>query len=138
MKPLLLAALLALHVLPAAAGESIWIHNGSIMSWESQGQDRWVRYLEPRPGLAAIGVQPGTLLFQGKKVGNRMFGTAFVFHTNCPPAPYPVEGVVYDDTSVMLQGPVPMVDQRSCTLLGYTWENSNSALQFNWLETTVH
>jgi hypothetical protein len=68
----------------------------------SSGEDRWMYYLEPRPGLAAIGVQPGTLLFRRHRSGNILAGTAFVFSENCPPAPYRVEGVIYSETDVGL------------------------------------
>ena len=40
----------------------------------SSGEHLWMYYLQPRPGLAAIGVQPGTLLLQGQRIGN-MLGT---------------------------------------------------------------
>ena len=87
-----LAAISAFPASPARGGESIWTHNGSTVRWVSSGQDRWLYYLKPRPGLIAIGVEPDTLLFQGHRIGNILAGTAYVFSENCPPTPYPVEG----------------------------------------------
>lgn len=120
---------------PATAGESIWTHNGSTVRWVSSGQDRWLYYLEPRPGLAAIGVEPDTLLFQGRRIGNTLVGTAYVFSENCPPTPYPVEGIMYSETDVTLGGAAPVVDPGSCTVLGYTWDNYNASLRFHYVMT---
>jgi hypothetical protein len=130
-----LAAMIALPASPARGGESIWTHNGSTLRWVSSGEDRWLYYLQPRPGLAAIGVQPGTLLFQGKRVGDILSGTAFVFSENCPPAPYRVEGVVYSETDVKLDGAVPVVDRDSCQVVDYTWDSYNAALRFQYVMT---
>jgi hypothetical protein len=49
-----LAAMIALSASPARGGESIWTHNGSTVRWVSSGVNRWLYYLQPRPGLAAI------------------------------------------------------------------------------------
>ena len=98
-----LAAIIA-FASPTRGGKSIWTHNGSTLRWVSSGEDRWMYYLQPRPGLAAIGVQPGTLLFQGQRIGNILSGTAYVFSENCPPTPYRVEGVIYSETDVRLDG----------------------------------
>ena len=92
-------------------------------------------YLQPRPGLARIGVQPGTLLFQGQRIGNILSGTAFVFSENCPPAPYKVEGVIYSETDVKLDGAVPLVDPVSCQVIDYTWDSQNAALRFHYVMT---
>lgn len=113
----------------------MWTHNGSLVRWVSSGEDRWLYYLEPRPGLAAIGVQPGTLLFQGHRIGNILSGTAFVCSENCPPAPYKVEGVVYSETDVRLDGAVPLVDPDSCQVVDYTWDSQNAALRFHFVMT---
>jgi hypothetical protein len=130
-----LAALTAFPASPARGGESVWTHNGSLVRWVSSGEDRWLYYLEPRPGLAAIGVQPGTLLFQGHRIGNILSGTAFVFSENCPPAPYKVEGVIYSETDVRLDGAVPLVDPDSCQVVDYTWNSQNAALRFHFVMT---
>src|SRR5712691_8956614 len=80
------------------AGESIWNHNRSIMRWVGVGQERWVVYLDPRPGLREVGVQPGTLLFRGRRIGNWMGGTAHTFSAGCGAAAYWVEGPIHSDT----------------------------------------
>lgn len=88
--------------------------------------------MEPRPGLAAIGVQLKTLLFQGRRI---LSGTAFVFSENCPPAPYKVEGVIYAETDVRLDGAVPLVDPDSCQVVDYTWDSQNAALRVHFVMT---
>ena len=127
-------ALAIIYAAPAGAGESIWTHNGSTVRWVSSGQNRWIYYVEPRPGLAAIGVQPGTLLFEGRRIGKNLVGTAFVFNANCMPAPYPVEGEIYSETDVTLEGAVPVVDSYACDVLSHSWENQNASLRFRTID----
>jgi hypothetical protein len=93
-------------------------------------------YLAARPGLLAIGVEPDTLIFHGWRIGYRLVGTAYVFSSNCPATPYHVEGTIYSETDVTLEGAVPVVDPYTCAVLGYTWENYNSALRFRYVMTT--
>ena len=127
--------MIAISTIPARGSESIWTHNGSTLRWVSSGQDRWLYYLEPRPGLAAIGVEPDTLLFQGQRIGNRLVGTAYVFSENCPPTPYPVEGIIYLETDVRLDGAVPVVDPYSCDVVDYVWDSHNASLRFHYVMT---
>jgi hypothetical protein len=117
----------------ALAGESIWNHNGSIMRWVGVGPERWVSYLDPRLGLRAVGVQPGTLLFRGRRIGNWMEGTAYTFSAGCAPAAYWVEGSIYSDTDVTLQGPTPIQDPYSCAVIGYSWYSPNTVLRFVYM-----
>jgi hypothetical protein len=119
--------------LPATAGESIWDHNGSMMRWIGVGQERWVVYLDPRPGIRAVGVQPGMLLFQGRKIGNWMGGAAYIFKAGCEPAAYRVEGLVYSDTDVTLHGVAPVWHPYSCAVMGYTWDGPNAVLRFIYI-----
>ena len=135
---IVLTAMIALPVSPARGGESIWTHNGSTVRWVSSGEDRWLYYLQPRPGLAAMGVEADTLLFEGRRVGNRLFGTAYVFSENCPPTPYAVEGIIYSETDVRLYGAVPVVDPYSCDVVDYTWDSYNAALRFHYVMTIDH
>lgn len=118
-----LTAALSVLTTPARAGESIWTHNGSTIRWVSTAQERWMYYLAPRPGLLAIGVEPNALLFHGWRIGYRLVGTAYVFSSNCRATPYHVEGTIYSETDVTLEGAVPVVDPYTCGVLGYTWEN---------------
>lgn len=104
---------MTLQAAPAAA-DSCWMHNGSLMRLVAQGNERWFYYEQPRQVLAAGGVQPGTLLFNGRKVGNGYVGTARVFSKYCPGAPmeYSVKGPVEpNQTTVTLFGDRPIHQQ---------------------------
>ena len=109
------AGLLTITLSPApASADSCWMHNGSLMRLVAQGNERWFYYEEPRQVLAAGGVQPGTLLFNGRKVDNGYVGTARVFSKFCPGAPmeYSVKGPVEpNQTTVTLFGDRPVHEQ---------------------------
>jgi hypothetical protein len=81
---LALVLALALALATTARADDLWLHNGSLMG---VGPDRTVVYLEPRPGVIAAGVTPGTVLFQGD--ADNVHGTAFGFSYGCPPTRYP-------------------------------------------------
>jgi hypothetical protein len=83
----------------SAMADSCWNHNGSLMRLQAQGNQRWLSYEVPKPGLRNAGVQRGTLLFNGAKNGNWYSGTARVFSKYCPGSPleYFVEGPVRGD-----------------------------------------
>jgi hypothetical protein len=95
---------------------SLWDHNGSIVYLEVSGASRKFYYQIPRSGLP---VTNGTLLFNGRKDGDRYSGTAFVFSTNCSARGYAVNGpVASDKRSITLYGKAPQVDS-SCRVIGY-------------------
>ena len=97
---------LALPAAPAKA-DSCWVHNGSLMRLQAQGNQRWLSYERPRNQLQAAGVRKGTLLFDGVKSGNWYRGTARVFSRHCPGSPlaYSVEGPVRaDQLQVTVEG----------------------------------
>jgi len=115
----------------ATAGDSLWSHNGSTMQWHSQGQYRQVSYYTPRRGLS---VSPGTVLFEGQRVGNTMYGTAYVFKRGCAPAPYEVSGNINpaNQTHVVLFGAAPI--RRGCQVVGYSNNSGNARLEFNYMQ----
>ena len=130
-RPLLatLAILPGLFSFQAEAGQSIWNHNGSQMLLQSNGSERIITYLVPRPGISA---RPGQVLFRGRRAGNRYTGTAFLFRRGCPPAPYRVSGQVHSETRLVLQGPSPI--RSGCQITGFTTRSSNSRLVFTYLQ----
>ena len=127
-----LCAISAFLTSPANGGESIWMHNSSMVRWVSSGEARWIYYVDPRPGLP---VAPETLLFEGQRVGNKLVGTAYVFISACPPTPYTVEGIIYSEADMSLYGAVPVVDSNSCDVVDYTWDSHNAALRFHYVMT---
>jgi len=102
-----------------ALADSCWIHNGSLMRLQAQGNERWLSYEAPRPKLRAAGVIQGTLLFNGTKSGNWYSGTARVFSKHCPGVPleYHVSGPVRgDQLEVTVRGTRPV--HRRCKPTG--------------------
>lgn len=116
----------------AQAGESIWDHNGSLMRLSTNGPGLVVSYLVTRPGLTES-IGPGTVRFQGQRIGDEIVGTAFVYSVICPPTPYPVRGVVYNE-SIELRGAAPLLDPDTCAVLAYIW-SGNARLVFTYVQT---
>lgn len=111
---------------PAASGDTAtqapagrWMHNGSVMELVAEGAVRKFRYAEPREGMKQQGVTPGTLLFEGKKYGDRYSGTAFIFSMRCGRSSYEVSGdVSADQRRVTMRGRVPRLNAK-CKVTGH-------------------
>ncbi|MEZ5669531.1 MAG: hypothetical protein R3F55_19255 [Alphaproteobacteria bacterium] len=132
-----LAAVLTTCAGVAGASESVWDHNGSEMLWEAYGDQRVVSYLAPRSGLS---VEPGTILFEGRRVDDGVPGTpdvlegyARTFRQGCPPAEYWVSGPILEETHVVLTGPAPVRAGSGCAITGYSNTSSNATLVFSYL-----
>lgn len=103
---------------PATGGTKVWMHNGSVMRLEANGDEREFFYDEPRAGIRKQGVRPGTLLFKGTRDGSTYSGTAYIFKTGCDPEGYEVEGDVSgDDYTVTMVGKAPRLD-KDCEING--------------------
>jgi hypothetical protein len=87
------AALLALPA-PAAAQDSCYDHNGSVMRYSIRGNGFVVTYERPRAVLRRAGVRSGTLLVDGRFSGHQVTATARRFSRHCPgrPLEYTVSG----------------------------------------------
>jgi hypothetical protein len=106
-------------------------HNGSVMDVYDRGGRLEIRYADPRPGLANIGVTPGTLLIKGVWVApEKLEGTAHMFVSGCPALPYRVKGGVDRFGNILLSGPVPVTDY-ACNTICYSWDNHNAYLRFD-------
>jgi len=112
----------------ARAGESVWDHNGSQMLLQSDGDQRIISYLFPRPGISA---QPGEVLFRGRNRASFYQGTAYTFRRGCEPAPYQVSGSINSPTRIVLNGASPR--RSGCQIIGYTNNSGNSRLVFTYL-----
>ena len=121
MKKILAVLLVCVPSLAHAQGfSSYWNHNGSIVGLAAHGNQRAFVYVEPRPGMAELGVQ-GTSVFEGATSLGTYQGTAFVFSV-CPPYKfgYPVSGPVsLDQLHVVVFGQAPVIDPTSCQVVGY-------------------
>lgn len=105
-------------------------HNGSIIRWRTVGNDIDARYHEPRPGLVAVGITQGALLFKGNMDGESIFGTAYAFKKGCPPAAYDVYGRE-DGGQIVLRGPGPSREKNGCAVKGKSRESPHAELVFN-------
>jgi hypothetical protein len=103
---------------PATGGTKVWMHNGSVMRLEANGDERHFYYEEPRAGLRKQGAQPGSLLFKGTRDGSNYSGTAYIFKAGCDPEAYEVDGDVSgDDHTVTMVGKAPRLDN-DCEING--------------------
>lgn len=107
---------IALTVGSQAASASEWSQNGSIMSLESNGQERRFKYSSPRPGLL---VENGFTLFDGKRICNKYSGIIYLFSSKCNRIAYEVVGDVSESQrGVVLTGQKPKRDAK-CNVIGY-------------------
>jgi len=108
-------------------------HNGSLMLvYVNKDEDKvWITYAQPRPGLQAIGVVPGTLLVEGQWRQGAFSGISHLYTPQCGPMPYRVSGTV-DQASgaLILEGGVPRVWGGTCAVADYVWSPTNSHLEF--------
>lgn len=106
------------------------MHNGSVVTVLADRADRTVAivYAEPKPSLAAIGVQPGTLLFDGTWANGVVRGRVRVFNLVCGAIPYEVSGGLDPSGALVLRGPQLRVNQ-FCQPYYYEW-TQNSVLVF--------
>jgi hypothetical protein len=115
---------------PKSAAVEPYTHNGSEMIVETRGDSLHIRYEKPRAGLASAGAKPGTLLFVGRRTGDLVEGTAFVFKANCPPAGYGVRGRFNSRFNLILEGSAPRWDPNSCAIITYARASTQSRLVF--------
>lgn len=102
-----------------AAGETYWNHNGSTMKLVADGSRRRFLYEDPKAVLREVGVDSGTLLFDGTRTGNSYTGTARLFSPRCGVVRYKVRGNTGEDQrSVVLSGRAPQLGA-SCNVVGY-------------------
>lgn len=125
-----LLAIVALACSSAVAlADSCWDHNGSVMRLRASGNARAFYYEVPRTSLYSVGIQPGTLLFDGVKDGDWYSGTARVFSAGCEPLEYAVEGPVRpDQLQVTVTGERPVYSQ--CQ---FTGDYTTDVLTFTYL-----
>lgn len=97
---------------------SFWNHNGSVMAMYVAGDEREMRYHEPRIGMRQEGVVPGSVRFKGTLSGNAYVGTAFVFSRRCGTHPYRVTGALSaDEREITLHGTAPAGFDAACRLI---------------------
>lgn len=114
----------------AASADSLWNHNGSIMHLVENGTKLEIYYAEPRQGMMEAGVKPGTLFFDGERIGDDYFGTARVFSSKCQtPMTFSISGRIIDEKTLVLEGNRPKFS--NCKATG---EMKYESLEFNFIQ----
>jgi hypothetical protein len=98
---------------------STWDHNNSVVSVRVAGDRITISYEQPRQGMIDEGVRRGTTLFDGHRSGNRLSGTSYVFDRNCPPIPYPDDGVLSSEREIVLSGRRVPTQLANCQAAAY-------------------
>lgn len=105
--------------------QTLWDHNNSTMSVTISGGRVTIHYLKPRQGMMDEGVRPGTLMFEGQRVGDRLSGTAYVFDSRCGKLPYQDEGEIFGGRQIVLNGRrVPTALTAECQVTSYRTDPS--------------
>ncbi|MET4424229.1 hypothetical protein [Bradyrhizobium sp. RT3a] len=117
---LICLALIAMTADGSAQGAPTrWDHNGSVVSLSASGARRQFHYQIPGAELLQIGVQSGTLLFDGRREGDKYSGTAYVFSKLCGALPYITTGpIAPDQRTVTMYGKAPIANS-NCRVIGY-------------------
>lgn len=88
--------------------DSFWTHNGSVMRLQHYGKQRIMSYEIPSDRMSGVGVESGTLYFNGVRDGNMYYGTARRFSKYCYGAiEYRVSGRVINERKIVLSGHYP-------------------------------
>ena len=105
--------------------KSFWAHNRSIMYMLEDGTRRHIYYDDPRPGLKEVGVEQGTLLFDGAVNGTTLSGTAYVFAKDCHPLAFLAKGkLTREGKLITLKGKAPRIGTK-CSIAGSEQETLN-------------
>ena len=109
-------------------------HNGSTMRVESSGKAVRILYEIPKPSLRGLGIQPGTVLFDGAlRDGRYLDGMSRVFSRECDTIDYFVYGEFQVGSDFTLNGAAPVRDKSNCRIVDNTYEGSNANLHFTAL-----
>lgn len=115
----------------ATAQSTTYDHNGSIMQVEQSGRQVQITYQTPRPGIAAQGATPGTVLLTGTLDGdNYLSGMARIFRRGCGVIDYFVYGDFTLGRDFALTGAAPILAAQGCQVVNNTFDGPNSNLAF--------
>lgn len=116
-----------------ACSDTLWDHNGSVMSLLQNGDERYFFYENPRQGMRDAGVTPGTLFFDGRRIGDELHGTARVFSSKCDqPMTFFISGPILPEGRIILEGMRPVF--KDCKASS---EMKLDRLEFTFLQTFV-
>lgn len=104
---------------PPPTGGTRWAMGASTLRLIAEGPARRFVYEAPDPEAAKRGIEPGSVLFEGRRRGAQYAGEAYTYSTACGRRAYKVEGRVADgDRRVVLSGFRPRFNT-SCRRVGY-------------------
>ena len=120
------------YPMPTMANQSVLFeHNGSQVRLDARAGAVTMRYAEPRPGLAAAGIDRNTILFEGRLgPDGGMQGLAYTYAAGCAPASYPVNGSWRKD-GILLRGAAPRRERGGCGVIGHDAQSPHALLAFN-------
>lgn len=99
--PFLAVTMLACIVAAPLRADSLWLGEGTLFRLQAQGTARTLLVELPSRQAAAFGLQPGTIVFEGKRTGKAYSGTFF----DCKAGGISVNGRVVDEVSVVFDAP---------------------------------
>ena len=108
---------------------SLWEYEGSLMAWESRGNNRWIWYFAPGDALEGSTVQPGDLLFEGQLKNGVLNGTMHHFTSSCGDLSFEMSGVA-EGTTVTCEGGIERTIARCLDLDG-----RDETFVFNFIST---
>jgi TIR domain len=89
---------------------SYWEVDKSIVYQEATADERQLFYVEPSAEMRARGIEPGTLMFEGRKAGDSYTGKVYAYAPGCDPVSYEVSGPILDGPKIELIGKAPRID----------------------------
>lgn len=131
-RSLAVSLLLLVGQISLAAAQSLsYDHNGSRMMVTRAGQQVEIIYQAPRAGIAAQGVDPGTLLFSGTLDSNDyLSGMSRIFRRGCGVIDYYVYGDFALGRDFQLSGAAPVLARQGCQVVDNTYDGPNANLRF--------
>ena len=129
-KQILFLFFVFVSVTTTSAGQ-LYNHNGSLMRLEKTGDAVSIYYDKPRKGLRSVGVQSGTLLFEGRMDGkDYVAGLSRIFSKRCGEIDYYVYGDFRSGQAFTLRGAAPVLGKNNCRIVDNVYEGSNANLVF--------
>lgn len=93
---------------PRPGSGTIWVHNGSLMRVETDGDKRRILYELPRTGMVQAGAKAGDVVVELQRKGSAFTGTAYVYSKTCGRTAYAVKGQAsLDERRVVVEGQAP-------------------------------
>ncbi|MEO0496057.1 MAG: SH3 domain-containing protein [Pseudomonadota bacterium] len=135
MSRFLLAIALIATALRTSEAQEFFNHNGSTMLVEQNGSTVSIFYAQPRSGIRNVGVQPGTLPFEGQLKAGYLEGMSRMFSRRCGEIDYFVYGDFQAGARFVLSGAAPVLGKNTCQIVDNVYDGPNATLVFTPLST---